>query len=177
MSAVGQRYAKALSEMCGPGQAAEVLANLTTFGEWLSSLPELRTALENPSVPISAKQAMLAEMASRAGFLDLSGRFVAMVVAHRRLRQWGDITAAFRQVNDDLMGLSRAHVVTARPLTPEQRGAFAAQLKTALGRDVALETHEDPALLGGVLLKVGSTVYDGSAAGALKSLRAALEER
>jgi len=60
---------------------------------------------------------------------------------------------------------------------PRTAGAFAAQLKTALGREVVLETQEDPALLGGVLLKVGSTVYDGSAAGALKSLRTALEKR
>lgn len=177
MSAVGQRYAKALGEMCSPAQATEVLANLTAFGQWMEELPELRTALENPSVPLSAKQAMLAEMASKAGFAEISGRFVALVVAHRRLRQWNDIVAAFRQQNDDLLGLSRAHVVTARPLSPEQREVFAAKLKAALGSEVVLETQEDPALLGGVLLKVGSTVYDGSAAGALTSLRAALEKR
>ena len=177
MSAVGQRYAKALWEMCGPEQAPKVLSDLEAFGGWLAELPELGAALENPSVPLSVKRETVAQSAARAGFLDLSARFVDLVVTHRRLRQWDEILGAFQAVHDEARGLSRAEVVTARPLTAAQRGEFQAKLQSALGGAVALEAKEDPALLGGVLLKVGSTVYDGSAAGALKSLRAALEKR
>lgn len=177
MSAVGQRYAKALWEMCEGDQAVRVMGDLAAFGGWLSDLPELRTALENPSVPLAVKQATVAQMAGEAGLLELSGRFIALVVVNRRLRQWAEITEAFRALSDEARGISRAQVVTARPLTPDQKRAFAAKLKAALGSEVVLETRENPALLGGVLLKVGSTVYDGSAAGALKSLRAALEKR
>jgi F-type H+-transporting ATPase subunit delta len=177
MSAVGQRYAKALYEMCPADRADRVLSDLDAFGGWLRDLPELRGALENPAVPAAVKRDTVARVAAKAGFEDLSARFVALVVAQRRLRQWADIVDAFRALTDDARGISRARVVTARPLTPDQRAAFAARLEAALGRAVALETQEDPALLGGVLLKVGSTVYDGTASGALRSLRAALEKR
>jgi len=86
-----------------PGQAAEVLANLATFGDWLSTLPKLRTALENPPSPSRPNRRCWQRWPPTRASRNL-GAFRALVVAHRRLRLWGDIVAAFRQMNDDVLG-------------------------------------------------------------------------
>jgi len=177
MSAVGRRYARALMDACGSERAGAILEDLTTFGNWLAEVPALRPALENPAVPAQIKGELISDLVARGGLGVEVGRFLGVVVAHRRLRQWGEMEAAFRLLCDAALGVARARVTTARPLTPLDRESFAARLRQTLGRDVVLETHEDAGLIGGVVMRVGSTVYDGSVAGTLKALRAALEKR
>jgi len=177
MSSVGRRYAQALMDACGPGKAEAVLRDLSAFGVWATEVPALRPTLENPAVPAETKAKLVSELVARGEFGVEVGRLLDIVVANRRLRQWAEIEAAFRRLCDTALGLVRAGVTTAKPLTPEEREAFGARLKAALGSEVVLETREDAGLIGGVLVRVGSTVYDGSVAGTLKALRAALEKR
>jgi len=177
MSAAGSRYAQVLLDACGPTKADLVLVDLVTFGRWMAEVPALRPTLENPAVPPETKRKVVAELAARGGFQPEAGRFINLVVDYRRLRQWGEMESAFRRLCDAVRGVARARVKTARPMAAEEREAFAARLREALGSEVALEAGEDPALIGGMVVRVGSTVYDGSVAGTLKALRSALEKR
>lgn len=177
MSSVGQRYAQALMETCGPERSAAVLGDLATFGRWMAEVPALRPTLENPAVPAETKSKLVAELVAQGGLGVEVGRLLDVVVAHRRLRQWGEIEASLRRLCDAALGVARAGVTTARPLSSSEREAFGARLREALGREVVLETREDAGLIAGVVVRVGSTVYDGSVAGTLRALRAALEKR
>ena len=177
MAGPGRRYARALLDTCGPARAAAVQGDLAAFGAWLHEVPALRTTLENPGIPLENKHKLVAELARRGGFQPEAGRFVETVVAQRRLGWWEEIEKAFRDLCDAAQGVVRARLTTARPLTDARRRAFEARLKDLCGRPVELEAAVAPALVGGASLQVGSTVYDGSVAGSLMALRAALEKR
>ncbi len=170
MSAIGKRYAQALMASLGGSDPLKVLSDLETFAAWLDRVPGLQPALENPGIPSAAKSRLLGDMAAKAGFAPMASRFVAVAIANHRVRQWNDLVAAFRSLCDERRGVVRAKVRTARPLTPSAKGDLAANLSRLVGRSVEIEAGVSPALLGGVELRMGSTVYDGTVAGALKTL-------
>ncbi len=171
MSARAKRYAQVLMQGLGDASADKVLSDLESFGQWVAGVPALRGAVENPGIPSSLKESFLKDLCKKAGFEPVSERFVQMVVANRRLREWGDLADAFRGLVDEKHGVVRARVRTARPMKDVTRTDLAARLGRVLGRRVELEPGVSPALLGGVELRLGSTVYDGTVAGALKALR------
>jgi F-type H+-transporting ATPase subunit delta len=171
MGGVGKRYAEALLEVLKGAPEEAVHKDLQTFAEWLREVPGLRKALENPGVPSAVKEKVVRELASRGGFQEASTRFILLVVAHRRIRQWDEIAAAFQTLLDDRHGILRGQVVTARPLDGARLEALSARLEKIFGKPVRLDARVAPEVLGGVQLQIGSTVYDGSVAGALRSLR------
>jgi F-type H+-transporting ATPase subunit delta len=171
MSGVGRRYAGALMACLKGADAEAVLGDLTAFQDWLRDVKGLRSALENPGVPSGVKEALVREVARKAGFQEASARFVLLVVEKRRVRQWGEMVKAFREALDETRGILRGQMVTARPLNVKEAEAFASRLEKVFGRPVRLDARVAPEILGGVQVQVGSTVYDGSVAGALKALR------
>ena len=170
MSAIGRRYAQALMAGLGTSDPEKILGDLEAFAIWLVEVPGLQGALENPGIPAAAKAKLLEELAAKAGFDPMASRFVRVAVANHRIRQWDDLVAAFRVLCDEKRGVVRAKVRTARPLAPAAKSDLAGHLSRLLGRRVEIEAGVSPALLGGVELRMGSTVYDGTVAGALKSL-------
>jgi F-type H+-transporting ATPase subunit delta len=170
MSAVGRRYAQALMDGLGGADPEKVLGDLETVGAWLTQVPGLLGALENPGIPALAKSKLLGDLAAKAGFEPMASRFVLVAIANRRVRQWGELVDAFRGLCDEKRGVVRAKVRTARPLDVVAEKDLAMRLGKLLGRRVEIESGVSPALLGGVELRMGSTVYDGTVAGALKAL-------
>jgi len=170
MSAVGRRYAQALMAGLGGADPEKVLGDLETMGAWLAQVPGLQGALENPGIPALAKSKLLGDLAAKAGFEAMATRFVLVAIANRRVRQWAELVDAFRGLCDEKRGVVRAKVRTARPLDPAATKDLAMRLGKLLGRRVEIESGVSPALLGGVELRMGSTVYDGTVAGALKAL-------
>lgn len=170
MSAIGRRYAQALMAGLGSSDPEETLEALEAFATWLVQVPSLQAALENPGIPAAAKAQLLEELAAKAGFDRMASRFVRVAVANHRIRQWDELVAAFRELCDEKRGVVRAKVRTARPLGQAAKSGLAANLSRLMSRRVEIEAGVSPALLGGVELRMGSTVYDGTVAGALKSL-------
>lgn len=171
MGGVGKRYAEALLDVLQGAPEEAVLRDLQAFAGWLREVPGLKKALENPGVPSAVKEKVVRELAAQGDFQVATTRFILLVVGHRRIRQWEEIVAAFQRVLDDRRGILRGRVVTARPLDGARLSALSARLEKILGKPVRLEARVAPEVLGGVQLQIGSTVYDGSVAGALRSLR------
>ncbi len=177
MSGIGRRYAQALIDVAAPGELQGILGDLQLFSQWLKDAPELRPALENPVIPAATKERVVEGLCAQARFRPQAARFIQMVVVHRRLRQWDEITSAVRALCDARLGVLRVRVTTARPLGETEKGLLARRLQELIKSSVEVEADATPALIGGIALKVGSTVYDGSVAGSLRALRAALEKR
>jgi len=170
MSAAGKRYAQALMASLGTAGPKKALADLEAFALWLSEVPALGIALENPGIPAEVKTKLVEDLGTAAAFDAVSIRFVHLAVANRRLRQWNELVAAFRRLCDEKRGVVRARIRTARPLSEAAKRDLAARLEKVLGGTVELEPVVSPALLGGVELRLGSTVYDGTVSGALRAL-------
>jgi len=174
MSGVGKRYAEALVLALGEERPDKVLEDLASFGGWLKAIPELRITIENPGIPFSRKAEIVREVAKQAGFAEISIRFVLLAVTNKRVRQWEEFVEAFRVLCDQRLGIQRAKVVSARPMGEARRAELQSRLAEILGKPVEVETAVSEALLGGLQLYLGSTVYDGSVVGALKSLHESL---
>lgn len=174
MSAVSRRYAQALCSVLGDTPPTAVLTDLETFGEWLASVSGLKTAIANPGIPQDVKVRIVEALAEKGGFQVVSRRFILLVVQNKRLDKWDEMVADLRTLCDQARGIVRARVITAKPVKPEVEKTLADRLGKVFGKDVLLEPKVSEDLLGGIQLKVGSTVYDGSVAGALSALRQAL---
>jgi F-type H+-transporting ATPase subunit delta len=102
-------------------------------------------------------------------------KFLGLLCANRRLAALTEITAAFKRLSADRRGIVSAEVVTAIAMTKSQSEMLARTLRAALGRDPEIQTRVDPAILGGVKVKVGSRLYDASLKSKLDSLKLALK--
>ncbi|HEX4998641.1 MAG TPA: ATP synthase F1 subunit delta [Terriglobia bacterium] len=171
MSVAANRYAKALMDVLYPNDAETGLIQLDGFVAILATEPEATQVLENPTVSIERRQALLNKIADAAGFIAPVRRFLDLLVARNRMDLLGDVVAAYRKFLDERMGVVRAHVTSAQPLDDSEQSALRAKLEQATGRQVRMEVSVDPALIGGVVAQVGSTIYDGSMRQQLKTFR------
>jgi F-type H+-transporting ATPase subunit delta len=132
--------------------------------------------LLNPAVPAPRKKAAVEEAVRRAGARPVVGKLLVLLAERDRLVLLPDLLAAFR---DRLMAhqrVVRAEVTTASALTPERAAQIEKSLATATGRRISLTTRVDPAVIGGLVARVGSTVYDASVATQLQKMRQRLTE-
>jgi F-type H+-transporting ATPase subunit delta len=174
-SAVANRYAQALVDVVmapgSPLKPEDAVAQLRAVDALVQGSPELRNALLTPAIPNSRKRAVMAKLLSEtAGGSPLIRNFTYVLIDHRRIAIIGEIREAFELQVDERLGFARAEVTSAAPL----EGRMGAQLETELsrltGKRMRLRFGVDPALLGGVLARIGSTVYDGSVRGELRQL-------
>lgn len=178
--AVANQYAKALLETVSqPGRgsnAEQALSELDLFNELLKSSRELRTALLSPAVSFTQKQRVILQLGGMLGLGADMKSFLSVVTRHRRLNLLPAIRTRYEALLDETLGLVRAAVSTAQPLGANGRAAIAAALAQVTGREVRCDYEVDGALVGGVAVRVGSTMYDGSVRGQLNSLRRRLSE-
>jgi F-type H+-transporting ATPase subunit delta len=164
--ALARRYARALLEAAGP-EALALRDELRAFGPVVDGHRELRRVLADPSVGSEARRRVLAAVAERAGASPLLRRLLDLLAARDRLGLLGDLVEAYAEVANAANGIVSAEVVSAVPLGDVQRQSLAA----AVGDRVELRCRVDTALVGGVLVKVGGTTYDGSVRTRLAALR------
>ena len=173
---VGVRYAQALFELAKEqGQAAAVEADLKSLKAMRAESADLRTLIASPAFDSDDKARGLAAVAAAAGFSETTRKFLGLVAANRRASALPGMIASFEKIAAADRGAISAEVVTALPLTPAQTQALAASLRSALGKDPEIETHVDPAILGGLKVRVGSRLYDASLKSRLDSLKFALK--
>jgi F-type H+-transporting ATPase subunit delta len=183
ISVVAARYAKALADVVTAGvhassaaqaDPAAITAQLRVVDEMIETSNELKNALASPAVAPSRKRAVMARLIAPMNLSAQVRNFLFVVIDHRRVHQLKSIIEAFENLADERLGYVRADVASAQVLPEAQRTALEAQLSRLAGKKTRLRYSTDPALVGGVVAKVGSTVYDGSVRGQLERLRVKL---
>jgi len=174
LSAVATRYAHALADVVtasgSPLGAQDAVAQLQAFDSVLSSSPELQHALLTPAISPSRKKAVVGRLVEMLQLSRIARNFLFVLVDHRRIGSLSGIIHSFELVVDERLGFARADVASAAELTDGQRDALNGQLERITGKRIRARYAVDTALIGGVVARIGSTVYDGSVRGQLASL-------
>jgi F-type H+-transporting ATPase subunit delta len=173
MSIYASRYARAFAEAVDASKLdpAEVGRQLDDFDFAWKESAELRHLFENPVFPANRKVAILDKLNERIGLSPLVRNFLAVVISHDRIGSFGEIVREYRLEMDRRRGIYEVEIVSARQLGADERGELEAKLGGLVGGKLNASYREDAALLGGVVVKVGSTVYDGSVRGRLDRLK------
>jgi F-type H+-transporting ATPase subunit delta len=174
LSAVATRYARALADVVTAststlGPEAAVL-ELRAFDATLQSSTELQNALISPSVPASRKRAVVGRIADELKLSRISQNLLFVLIDHRRIASLSAVIHSFELIVDERLGFARAEVSSARELTEAQRTALNGELERLTGKRIRMRFAVDEALIGGVVARIGSTVYDGSVRGQLSSM-------
>lgn len=167
---VGALYAKALLGAAG-GNTDEIVSQLeAVVKECFDRFPAFEQALGSPNIAQEEKEAMLDRIFG--GKVDkLLLNFVKVLCRRGRAGSLRAVQVTASMLRDEQLGRLHVQVTSALPLSDDQRSAIRAQLKTAFGKDAVLEEKTDAALLGGVVLRIGDKVYDGSVQGKLQQMR------
>lgn len=173
---VAQRYAAALADAAIERRDAEaVKRGLDAFVEAFFAAPDLRNFLESPAASDDLKRKVIGKLSERMGLEPSVRNFLYLVVDHRRTEILGEIRESFRSELNQRLGIAEAHVVSARDLSDAEKKTLTAALERRTGKKIEARFDRDAALLGGAVVRVGSTVYDGSLRERLVRLRRQLE--
>lgn len=172
----GQRYARALFELADEtGALSAVERDLVSMKAMLKDSEDLRRLLASPAFSADDKAAGLAGVAAKAGFNKTTQNFLGLLSANGRAGELAGVIAAFQALAAKARGAVSAEVISAAPLSAAQSKAIAAALRASLGKDPEIETRVDPAILGGLKVRVGSRLFDASLKSRLDSLKFALK--
>jgi F-type H+-transporting ATPase subunit delta len=136
----------------------------------------LRRVLENPSIPGNGKRAVLDAITMRLGTTRQVRNFIAVLIDHRRLPLFSEILKQLEQELNDRQGFAEAQVSSARQLSDPEKQMLEAEITRMTGKKVRARYQQDTSLLGGAVVQVGSTIYDGSVKGQLEKIREQLVE-
>jgi F-type H+-transporting ATPase subunit delta len=173
---VGGRYAQALFDLAkDQNQIEPVEADLKSLKAALADSRDLQILLASPAFDAEAKGKGLSAIAERAGFHPTTKKFIGLLAANGRAGGLASVITAFERLSAEHRGVVSAQVTTAVPLTAAQSKGVAQALRQALGKDPEIETRVDPAILGGIKVRVGSRLFDASLKSKLDSLKFALK--
>jgi F-type H+-transporting ATPase subunit delta len=196
MASVIGTYARAFADVVMQGQApahvgtdasvrpashshldpARALQELHSIEDLLKESDQLRRVLGNPSIPGDRKRAVLDAITARLGAARQVRNFIAVLTDHRRLPLFSEILKQLEQELNDRLGFAEAQVRTARQLTDQEKQFLESEITKLIGKQVKAKYEQDATLLGGAVVQVGSTIYDGSVKGQLEQIREQLVE-
>lgn len=173
MAEVASRYARALVDVVLEKRlpTGQVMQELQRLLQILDSSEQLRRVWENPAIPAVQKRAVLDGIAAREGFSRPVRNFAAVLIDHRRIGQLQQIVPLFEHELDQRLGLAEAEVTSCRELADDEKAALEERLEGLTGKKVRARYATDRALLGGAVVKLGSTIYDGSVRGQLQKMK------
>jgi len=175
ISGVAGRYATALFELADQRKLLdEVAADLATLSALINESADLRRMIRSPVLSRGMQAAAMASLVQQAGITTLTQNFVAIVAQNRRLFALPEIITGYRALLAKLRGEITAEVTAAQSLSAPQVDAINEQLKRAVGSKVAVQIRVDPAIIGGLIVKVGSRMVDGSLRTKLQRLQLAM---
>lgn len=177
VSGMAGRYATALFELAREAGAIDaVKADLERFDALIAESPDLLRLVRSPVFSAEEQVAALSAVLRRAGIGGLAERFLQLVTTNRRLFAVRDMIRGFGELVADHKGQATAEVTVAEPLKDDHVGALKSALKAVSGKDVDLKVKVDPALLGGLVVKLGSRMVDSSLRTKLNAIRHAMKE-
>jgi F-type H+-transporting ATPase subunit delta len=173
MAAVANRYAKALVDVVLEQkiEPATALQQLHDMVSTIEQSPDLRTVWETPGIDAERKRALLDAIAKQAGFLRPIRNFFAVLIDHGRIPMVAQIARQFETELNHQLGFVEADVTSSRPLSSDEKHGLESQVAELTGKKVRAKYGTNPELLGGAVVRVGSTIYDGSVRGRLQKLR------
>jgi F-type H+-transporting ATPase subunit delta len=170
------RYATALFQLARDEKQLDAVgASLASLKQALAESDDLRKLTTSPVISRGEAAAAVAGVASSMGLDPLTAKFLGVLAHNHRLVQLGNVIRAFTLLAADHRGETTAQVTSAHPLDDGQVAAIKSNLKSRLGRDVAVDLSVDPAILGGLVVKVGSQMIDGSIRTKLNTLAQAMK--
>jgi len=177
ISTVARRYARAMLEVAiRQRNFSTVLEQLENFTELFQTNPLLKTLFLNPAISSSAKERVLQELTNKMKFQELTFHFLKTLIHRDRLNLLEQIIVSAEQQFLDKQGIMVVEVISAQRLLPEEQNRLIEKLQGFTGKKVQLENHVDTTLIGGVITRIGTTLYDGSVQAQLEQLRAKIQE-
>jgi F-type H+-transporting ATPase subunit delta len=176
-SNIAKRYARAFFTIAGEeGRYEEYYSELNLFSVILKSNRNLSEFLANPVFDQSDKKTVVGELLAKLSISPMTANFLKLLVDKRRISILPAIEGSYRELVDGVLKKVSVTVKTAFPLTGELSDKLQKGLEALTGRQVKMSVREDPALLGGIIVRVGDTVYDGSVSTQLNNIRNLLRE-
>ncbi len=177
VSGMAGRYATALFELAREANSIDaVKADLERFGALVADSADLNRLVRSPVFSADEQLKALSAVLDRAGIGGLAAKFLKLVAANRRLFAVRDMVKAFRDLVAEYKGEATAEVTVAEKLKDEHLGALRSALKAVSGKNVDLAVKVDPAIIGGLVVKLGSRMVDSSLRTKLNAIRHAMKE-
>jgi F-type H+-transporting ATPase subunit delta len=173
LKALAERYASALVDVAlEKKQADQVKTELAAFSALVRESPELHTFLANPTIARAIKHAAIEQIVARMGASRTLRNYLFVIVDQRRAGMLEEIEQAFSRILDARQGITQAAVTSAADLSAQERAELAAVLTKLTQEKVQAQFMTDPDLIGGAIVRIGSTIYDGSVRTRLERMRA-----
>jgi F-type H+-transporting ATPase subunit delta len=170
---VARRYATALADVVIPrGNAEEVKAELSVWERMMTENTNLAEVFRNPTIAYEKKRTVLEKLIDLSKASQVTTNFLQVMLMNQRLADLPAVNAKFAEVLDERAGMIAADVTTARPVAEDTKQALSAKLGQMTGKKVKLQFETDEELIGGLVARIGSTVYDGSVKNQLANVRA-----
>jgi F-type H+-transporting ATPase subunit delta len=176
VSSVASTYARAFADVILSAHldANRAVGGLTRIADLLHESIDLKRVWENPAVPAEQKRKLLDAIVQREEIEPHARNLVAVLIDHRRVQFVGRIVEQLKKELDARMGVAEAQVTSARELGNDEKRSLESQIAKVTGKKVRAQFGLDASLLGGAVVRVGSTIYDGSVKGQLEKIREAI---
>jgi len=176
MASVASIYARAFADVIFDDHldASRSIAELRTIAALLAESAELRRVWDNPAIPADQKRKVLDVIAQRDGISKQVRNLIAVLIDHRRMHFFQPIIDQLEKELDSRMGFAEAQITSVRELGDKEKREFEAQVQKLTGKKVRAHYGHDASLLGGAVVRIGSTIYDGSVKGQLERLKEAI---
>ena len=168
---IARRYATALADVVGAKDALKVQEDVTGWAGLMKENEGLKEVFGNPTVPAEQKRKLLSSLIDRTKVGNTTANFLQVLLTNGRLTEIAAISEKFAQVLEERAGVVTAKVSTARPVEAVTQEALRARLAEMTGNQVRLEFATDADLIGGLVTRVGSTIYDGSVRNQLQQVK------
>jgi len=173
MAAVASRYARALVDVVlqqklDPGATLQQVNSIVAA---IEASADLRKVWEAPDIPAAQKRKLLDAIGARVGLSRMVRNFFAVLIDHQRIAMVEHVARQFETEMDAAMGFAEAQITSARQLTEQEKREVESRVATLTGKKVRARYAANPELLGGIMVQVGSTIFDGSVRGQLQKLR------
>ena len=175
MRTAAGEYATALADVAiASGRAEALRQEVRAFAEVAAGSADLRNFLSSPAIPRTAKHDLLEKLVTHSGGSNELRNFLFVLVDHHRTNILGEIATEFETVLLRRMGIAEANVTSARELSVAQKQKLAGTLESVTGKKIEARYAVDPTLVGGLVVRIGSTIYDGSVRAQLQQIAARL---
>jgi len=173
MAIVTNRYARAFADVVTSSKldSAMVTQQLHAVIDLMKGSLDLKRVWENPAIPAEQKRNLLDVIAARIGLQKQVRNFMAVLIDHHRIAMLEEITRQFEHELNERLGFDEAKITSARELSPDERRELELQIMNMTGKRVLADYKTDSALLGVAVVRIGSTIYDGSVLSQLYKIR------
>lgn len=176
-SAVLGRYARSLVDIAFEKNIEDKVAeDLKTYCEIFSAVPDVIETFDSPALPHDVKEKLLAELAVRYPINAITSNFLRVLLQHNRIRYFHEIVDGFMKAASERKGIVSAQVMAAAPMSQQEIKSLEARLTGITGKAVNVELQTDAGLLGGMVVQIGSTIFDGSIRTRLAEMKRRLKE-